>query len=80
MMEEGNTYILNDVTIRSFNGNKYISFSRGASLSTTGNNEEKEQSMENCEVIGVILLNIYHACLSCEQKVTSLRLRATVCS
>lgn len=71
-LEEGVSYKLTDIVVRSYNGTKYLSFSKGALATAIGEGEGVEDSrMNNCEIIGVISLNIYRGCLTCKQKILS---------
>lgn len=72
-LKEGGSYKLSDVSVRSYDGEKYLSFVCGSSLISMDDAEAevKEDTMEDCEVIGVYAFNAYPTCLSCKQKVTA---------
>jgi len=67
MLNEGMTYILRDLTVRSFRDVKYLSFSKGASATeiTSVVSNEADASLDKCEVIGVVDFDFHYACLSC---------------
>lgn len=67
--EEGVVYSLHDVMVRTYDQVKYLSFARGAVIKIAGNVPKEELNMTNCEVIGVVDLNVYHKCISCHMKV-----------
>lgn len=72
-LEEGTCCSLHDVLVRSFQKRKHLSFARGASITiiNSANIEKLDSKMDNCEVIGVLSMNVHQACRSCKQKVVA---------
>ena len=64
--EEGVSYSLNDVLVRSF---RELSFSRGASMTVLGTvgEADEDSNMEDCKIIGVDM-TMHYTCLSCKQQ------------
>ena len=70
-VDDGIIYIFDDITVRSYNATKYLSFSKGSSateIDKSGNVQipsNEEITMEDCDVIGIVNLKKHRLCLGC---------------
>ena len=68
--EEGKKYKFSDVVVRSYNGVKYLSYSKESTAIEVAGiaRSESDSELNSCEILGVGNYEHYHICLRCKAK------------